>query len=253
MTEKEPPSRAVETVALSGPAPVLFLCEHASRAFPAALGDLGVDEAVRASHVAWDPGALELAERLARAFGAPLVHGAVSRLYYDCNRPPEAADSIPAKSEMFEIPGNAGLTRAQRDARRDAIYRPFCAAVDIALEKAQPAALVTIHSFTPVYFGRPRTVEIGILHDTDARLADALLAQDWLGRDVRRNDPYGPADGVTHSLKLHAVSRGLLNVMIELRNDLLATPEGADEIFALLSRNLAAALAETGVRLKEPI
>lgn len=252
MTAELQPFEVVKTVALSGPAPVLFLCEHASAQFPAALGDLGIDAAVRASHVAWDPGALDLAARLSEAFGAPLVHGGISRLYYDCNRPPEAVDSIPAKSEVFEIPGNAGLTQAQRDARRDEIYLPFCAAVDAAIETAQPAAIVTIHSFTPIYFGRPRAVEIGILHDSDARLADAMLAQDWQGRDVRRNDPYGPEDGVTHSLKRHAVTRGLLNVMIEVRNDLLADPAAAENVFALLSRNLSRALAETGVAEKEP-
>ncbi len=44
---------------------------------------------------------------------------------------------------------------------------------------------------------------------------------------VRRNSPYGPADGVTHTLKLQALSRGLPNVMFEVRNDLVR--EGAQQ------------------------
>jgi predicted N-formylglutamate amidohydrolase len=242
---------AVKTLGLSGPAPVLFLCEHAAAVFPEALGDLRIDETVRQSHVAWDPGALALATRLAERFAAPLVHGAVSRLLYDCNRPPEAPDAIPARSEVFDIPGNVGLSGEECDARCDAIYRPFCAAVDAAMTEAEPQALVTIHSFTPIYHGKPRAVEIGVLYDADSRLAEALLAQDWDGHDVRGNEPYGPADGVTHSLKLHAISRGILNVMIEVRNDLIATPEGVGEISDLLARNLTRALADSGVALEE--
>jgi predicted N-formylglutamate amidohydrolase len=40
---------------------------------------------------------------------------------------------------------------------------------------------------------------------------------------VGRNQPYGPEDGVTHTLRLHALPLGLLNVMIEIRNDLIQT------------------------------
>jgi predicted N-formylglutamate amidohydrolase len=251
MTEAGSPFEAVKTLGPPGRAAFLLLCEHASNDFPDVFGTLGLDAQVRQSHVAWDPGALALAKRLSADFAVPLVHGAVSRLCYDCNRPPEALDSIPERSEVFDIPGNRELSAQQRAARAQAIYFPFLAAVDAAVAEARPGAIVTIHSFTPVYFGTPRAVEIGVLFDADTRLAEALLAQDWGGYDVRGNEPYGPDDGVTHSLKLHAVSRGLPNVMIEVRNDLLATPDGAEAVFAVLKTNLAKALADIGVALKE--
>ena len=92
--------------------------------------------------------------------------------------------------------------------------------------------VITIHSFTPVYFGKPREVEIGILHDTDSRLADAMLTgAEGASLTVNRNDPYGPEDGVTHTLRLHALPDGLLNVMIEIRNDLI-TNEGEQAAIA---------------------
>lgn len=241
---------AVRTQGPEGPAPVLLLCEHASNAFPPRFGTLGLDDAARESHAAWDPGALDLSQRLSTAWGLPLVHSAVSRLVYDCNRPPEAPDAIPGRSEVHEIPGNRGLSAAARAARVAAVYTPFVAAVDAAIARAAPQAIVTVHSFTPVYFGRPRTVQIGILYDRDTRLADALLAEDWGRFVVRGNDPYGPDDGVTHSLKLHAVSRGLPNAMIEIRNDLLAEAHGRDAVFRLVSRNLARALQRLGIVLE---
>jgi predicted N-formylglutamate amidohydrolase len=59
-----------------------------------------------------------------------------------------------------------------------------------------------------------------------------------------KNDPYGPADGVTHTLKEHGLSNGLLNVMIEVRNDLLRTGQQQREVAhmlcALVSDSIAA-------------
>jgi len=82
---------------------------------------------------------------------------------------------------------------------------------------------VTVHSFTPVYHGVRRSVDVGILHDNDARLADAVLSVAKFdgGISVQRNEPYGPEDGVTHTLKLHSEKRQILNVMIEIKSDLI--------------------------------
>ena len=152
---------------------------------------------------------------------------------------------MPDKSERIEVPGNRNLTQAQRDERTLSTYRPFCAAVDDVLTTHTLTTLITIHSFTPIYHGKPRDVEIGILHDDDSRLADAMLAQSPLlpQRNIQRNQPYRAADGVTHSLKLHGQSNGLANVMIELRNDLLVTPQDQEnmvqELLILLNPALA--------------
>ncbi len=109
-----------------------------------------------------------------------------------------------------------------------------------------------MHSFTPVYHGAQRPVEIGVLHDTDTRLADGLLeALEGSGFECQRNEPYGPEHGVTHSLKLHAQSRGLLNVMLEVRNDLLADPVRAGDVAAVIGRALQQALRAQGVALTQ--
>ena len=47
-------------------------------------------------------------------------------------------------------------------------------------------------------------------------------------------------DGVTHTLREHAIARGLPNVMIEVRNDLIDTPSGVNRITGLLAPMLAA-------------
>ena len=104
--------------------------------------------------------------------------------------------------------------------------------------------LITIHSFTPIYYGQPRSVEIGILHDDDTAMADAMLSntQSLSHRCVERNQPYGPDDDVTHTLKVHAIPRQINNVMLEVRNDLLHCDESIEQIGELLFRLLSGAL-----------
>ena len=240
----------VKTHNADGAGAIVLVCEHASNQFPDAFGDLGLDAVTRQSHVAWDPGALVVALALSAALDAPLVAGTVSRLLYDCNRPPEAESAIPVRSEAFEIAENGALNEQQRQKRVAGIYEPFTAAVSELLamreQKGQRSIIVTIHSFTPVYFGNPRAVEFGILHDTDSRLADAMLAVsgDLPDRQIERNAPYGPQDGVTHSLKLYGVANGLANVMIEIRNDLLRTAADKAVITAEILTLLRPALAK---------
>lgn len=234
-----------EVLNASGASKIVLACEHASCFIPASLNGLGLTGDALTSHAAWDPGAKAVAQHMAARLDAPLVASCVSRLVYDCNRPPGAAGAMPARSEIYDIPGNAGLTDQARKDREDVYYTPFRSALAETIARRRHAVLVTIHSFTPVYQGVARDVEIGILHDADTRLADAMLAAvppdgPYL---VQRNQPYGPADGVTHTLKEHALPRGLLNVMIEIRNDLIRAPTAQEAMAQHLGDWISTALA----------
>ncbi|GAW34263.1 N-formylglutamate amidohydrolase [Roseovarius sp. A-2] len=240
-------TEAYEIINADGTGPAVILCEHASNHIPADYDGLGLEPSARDSHAAWDPGAEDLARRLSEALDAPMIAGRISRLIYDCNRPPEAPSAMPERTETIAVPGNVGLDEAARAARVARVYAPFTRATsDLIARRGSadtPFALITVHSFTPRWMEQPRAVEIGILHDTDARLADAMLAQEAPGRQVERNAPYGPADGVTHSLCLHGIANNLPNVMLEIRNDLIATPAQQDRIAAELLGLLRPALA----------
>lgn len=244
---------AVEEVNLSGDGPFLFVCEHASNRIPEKYENLGLDEEARLSHVAWDPGARAVALKLSKAFRSPLIASRVSRLVYDCNRPPESKGAMPAKSELYDIPGNHDLSDAARDARTRTVYRPFQEAIRRTIEdrlaRDLPVVIVTVHSFTPVYYGKPRAVEIGIIHDEDTRAADAMLSKsaDATERVVLRNAPYSAADGVAHTLQVFGTANDLANVMIEIRNDLLQDDDGIDEIVAALDVMLESAATALGI------
>lgn len=237
----------VTVVNAAGGGRVVLVCEHASRQLPEQVGTLGLSEEALASHIAWDPGALAVSRHLCDLLDAPLVYQNFSRLVYDCNRPPEAPGAMPETSEIYEIPGNRALSEGERERRTRGLYLPFHAAITTLLDARAAAGrdsvLVTMHSFTPVYMGKERAVQIGILHDADSRIADAMLgAAADCAFDIRRNEPYGPADGVTHTLIKHGLARGLKNVMIEVRNDLIQDENGQRVMAELLAALIAKAV-----------
>ncbi|MCA2012163.1 N-formylglutamate amidohydrolase [Cereibacter sphaeroides] len=229
---------------------VVLVCEHASNSFPEEFGTLGLSDADRQAHVAWDPGAFGVALALQEALQADLVAGTVSRLIYDCNRPPEAESAYPPKSEVFEIPGNTALNPEDKAARAMSVYFPFREALRSVMDARGEGILVTVHSFTPIFHGQKRACEIGILHDGDRRLADLLL-EGWPSDaplKAERNVPYGPADGVTHTLKEHPIPRGWPNVMLEIRNDLIETPTQQRMVAQLIADRLRAAFLQLKVK-----
>lgn len=235
----------------AGQSPVLLVCEHASNALPAPWGTLGLAPEQTRAHIAWDPGALGLARGLAQRLDATLIHAPVSRLIYDCNRGPDMPGAMPARSEVFDIPGNAAISPAERLARTRAVYLPWASAlhglVACRIVAGRRPVIITIHSFTPVYLGQTRAVEFGIIHDADPALARSIhaAAKAQTRLNARLNEPYSAADDVTHTLKLHATPYGLSNAMLEIRNDLIADARAEATMADTLAPLLRDALAQT--------
>ncbi len=230
---------------VEGDGPFVIACEHASNRLPRALGSLGLPQADLERHIAWDPGAADLADGLAARLGADLLKQRFSRLAIDCNRSPELPDAITVLSEDTAIPGNLGLTAEARDNRVAAFWAPFHAALDRLIDARRraerPTALVTVHSFTPVYRGVARPWHVGIISTDERGLADAVLAA--LRRDstlvVGDNEPYSAKDNVDYTIRRHGRDRGLPHVMIEVRNDLLGAARDVDRWTELLGGALA--------------
>jgi predicted N-formylglutamate amidohydrolase len=235
----------------NGRSPILLICEHASNHLPARYGTLGLNADQLESHIAWDPGALGVAQVLSRLLDAPLIHASVSRLVLDLNRDPSAPDSIWTLSERTAIPGNLDLAAEERAWRVREVYEAFHDAVDdfanVRKATGQLAAVVSIHSFTPIYRDVPRPWQIGLIFNEDERFArsvEAGLKADS-SLNVGMNEPYSPADRVFHTLERHAERRGLAPLMIEIRNDLIRTEDGQ----AAWANRLAPLLREGARRL----
>jgi predicted N-formylglutamate amidohydrolase len=224
----EPP--AVEL--RNGDGPFLVVCEHAANRVPRSLGSLGLQPADICRHIAWDLGAIEVAEGIARRLDGMLVVQRYSRLVVDCNRDPMLPDAITTFSEDTAIPGNVGIDERERARRLAEVWAPFHDAVDRVvtdrIAAGRPTALVTVHTFTPVYRGVSRPWHVGIISTDERRLAEGAL--EALRRDpaliVGDNEPYSAKDNVDYTIRRHGRDRGLPHIMIEIRNDIIGDKGG---------------------------
>ena len=235
-----------------GQSDFVLAVDHAGRLIPRALGDLGLEKSERRRHIAWDIGIADVTEAMADLMDATAILQVYSRLVIDCNRAPGHPTAIPVMSELTPIPGNEGLTDADRAARRAAIFDPYHAAITELLDARQASGrrtiLVAMHSFTPVFKGVARTVEVGVLyhHETQlSRLMLELLRAEG-GLVVGANEPYAITDTSDYTVPVHGEGRGLDHVEIEIRQDLIADAAGQ----AAWARRMARLLAAADERLR---
>jgi predicted N-formylglutamate amidohydrolase len=234
----------------------VIVCDHASNRIPDDYQSFGYAEDALQTHIAWDPGALGVARRLSAKLDAPLIWPDVSRLVLDCNRALDASSLIVVESEGRPVPANRALDPDERVRRLDRIHTPYHDAIDACLKRrlaaGLPTALIAVHSYTPVYFGKTRPWHVGIVFDEDRRMADVLIrglkADPALNVGV--NEPYAPADQVYYTVSRHAGQWDLPAAMIEIRNDEIGDEAGqrdwADRLADLLiaaAPDLAAASA----------
>jgi predicted N-formylglutamate amidohydrolase len=225
----EPP--AVEVVNADGRSNAVLVCDHASHRVPQRLGTLGLEAAQLADHIGWDPGAADVARHLAAHLDAPLVLSGYSRLVIDCNRALHSAVSIAEQSADVPVPGNHGLTPAERELRNLALFQPYHDAIARLLDGRcrRPSLLFSIHSFTPVLNGRLRPWHIGVSSRRDRQFAALLLGVLRHNGDftVGDNEPYPIEDDVDYTIPVHGEDRGLPSVMIEIRQDGIRTAADA--------------------------
>jgi predicted N-formylglutamate amidohydrolase len=233
-----------------GAAPAVLLCDHTSNAIPAALGDLGLDEAARSRHIAWDIGAAEVTRHLTEILDAPAALSGFSRLVVDCNRAHDDPTAMRQISDGTIVPGNRGLDATARALRAESCYWRYHRAVtglidDVAARGVTPA-VISIHTCTPVIKEFERPWHIGVLSNHDRRMADLLIAE--LAGDstlcVGDNQPYSGLDPHGYTIETHALPHGRPNVLLEIRQDLVDTHHGARHWAELVGQALANVMAQ---------
>ena len=216
------------------PGGIVLVADHASNAVPADI-DLGIPDHLFHEHIALDIGTEAIAELLAQTHAIPAHIAAVSRLVCDLNREESAPGLVPPESDGHPIPGNFG---ADREARLARFHRPYHAALERWLAAAEPALILSLHSFTPrlATSEAARPWEVGVLYNQDdhaARIAIPMLAAE--GLNVGDNLPYSGRD-LNYTMNRHAEAEGRAYLGVELRQDLVQTPADHSRWAALLAK-----------------
>lgn len=214
---------------------LLLVCDHASAAIPGEYNNLGLSEEQLARHIAYDIGARNVTLKLAQLLNVPAVLSTFSRLLIDPNRGFDDPTLVMRLSDGALIPGNAKADKDEIERRRSNYHTPYHQRIEDELEtieaarEGKAAILFSIHSFTPQWRGVPRPWEVTILWDSDPRLPELLLND--LGADtmltVGNNVPY---DGALKNdcMYWHGTKKGRAHALVELRQDLIADKQGAE-------------------------
>jgi predicted N-formylglutamate amidohydrolase len=239
---------------------LIFVCDHASNAVPSEYGTLGLEEGAFAAHIASDIGAADVTRALSAAYGARAVLARWSRLLIDLNRGPDDPTLVMKLSDGRIVPGNRDTGAAEVTSRLARFHKPYHDAIagEIAAARAAGSnpAIISMHSFTPVWKGFRRPWDVGVLWDRDGRLAKPLIAALARGGfNVGDNEPYdGELEGDT--MYVHGTSNGLPHVLIEIRQDLIGTREAAEKFAARLKPIIDEALKDMGpaqIRFTRPL
>jgi predicted N-formylglutamate amidohydrolase len=234
---------------------VLFICDHASNALPRAYGNLGLPAGEFSRHIAYDIGAATVTRHLAAHFDAPAILTRFSRLLIDPNRGCDDPTLVMRLSDGALIPGNARIGAGEIDRRRKLYWQPYRDAVrlqlDAMLATGVVPAIVSVHSFTPVWKSFARPWQVAVLWDSDPRMARPIIASlRAAGVTVGDNEPYdGALKGDT--LYEHGTLRGLPHVLVECRQDLVRSDDGATHWAEVLAHHLRPVLAAADTHMIE--
>lgn len=236
-------AEAVEIARTGGETPVLLTCEHASERIPEPWRWHEGDGWLRGTHWAFDIGAAEITRELCAAWGATAVLSRFSRLLSDPNREPSAPDLVLGSAEGRSVELNRGVDRAETERRLARLWHPYHDAVEQELARVDARVVLAIHTFTPVWGGKPRDFELGVLFDLEEELAERTRAElVRAGFDTRMNEPYSGKAGLIFSAHHHATRRGngVAALELEMRQDLAADPRARARLIAPLWAALSA-------------
>lgn len=204
---------------------LIISCEHAGNKIPEQYQSLfdGVDEILH-SHRGWDPGSLELAQTLAEKTNSELFAHPFTRLFIELNR------SIGHPKLFSEF--TRSLNKSERESIIETYYLPHRNTVIEAIKQNalqnRPTIHISVHTFTPVFDGKERDFEIGLLYDPK-RVPEKNVCQTWKSLlketlpnfRIRMNQPYkGISDGFTTFLRKRFDEKLYMGIELEMNQKL---------------------------------
>ena len=210
----------------------LIICDHASNHIPNVYNNLGLDKELLETHISYDIGAKEVASYVSDFLQCPLVMSDFSRLLIDPNRGIDDPTLIMKISDGNIIKGNNDISFLincdEKKKRIDSYYSIYHKIIFDIIKKSKERkvfpAIISIHSFTPLWEYKKRLIELGILWDSDDRLSNIFFNYFTNNHNklvIGDNKPYSGRMKNDTWYK-HGTKEGLPNVLIEIRQDLIS-------------------------------
>jgi len=220
---------------------LILSCEHAGNEVPDNLRYLFAKEKeVLNTHQGWDIGAWELAQFLSKKLSIDLYSCHTTRLLIEANR---SLDSKHLFSEYSNV-----LSNDEKENLVSTIYKSYRDKIQQQIEKsAKPVLHLSIHSFTPIWNGVERAVDIGILFDPQRTLETNYCKQLKLAleeklpnQSIKLNEPYkGTDDGFTTWLRKRYADKAYAGIELEVNQKYASRlPSIKREIFEAVETSL---------------
>ena len=174
----------------------------------------------------------------------PVHAGLFTRMFVDLNRPPDHPDVVPVVSYGAAVPGNAYLSKGDREARIATFHRPYWDAVrrDVNARLVDCGAVVHLssHSFSPELDPVQRVYDIGVLYDPthsfEAELSERLMFQlRAAGLNVRANQPYtGVGPAICTALRRELAGKRYAGIELETSHAVTQTAGGCARVAAAI-------------------
>ncbi|MDA9904444.1 N-formylglutamate amidohydrolase [Hyphomicrobiales bacterium] len=226
----------------------ILICDHASNHIPIEYNALGLSKEILNTHIAYDIGVKEVALNISKFLNCPLVMTNFSRLLIDANRGVDDPTLIMKISDGSVIEGNKNISfQNKSDERKKRIknfykiyHKKISDIINTSINKKIFPAIVSIHSFTPLWKGKKRSIDLGILWDSDDRLPNIFfnyLNKNYKNMDIGNNIPYS-GRMKNDTLYTHGTSQGLANILIEIRQDLILDSKGQLNFSKIITKPL---------------
>jgi predicted N-formylglutamate amidohydrolase len=231
-------------IGMPDPRSIVCVCDHASNQVPGDI-DLGIAPELLNQHIAVDLGTEQVVEILCSRYGLAAHLATISRLVCDLHREEDHPGLVPVTSDGHAIPGNLQASHAQRLER---FHKPYHHALSRWLDAADPALIVSLHSFTPrlATSDDARPWQVALLYNTDDRAAQLAIPMFCeAGFDVGDNQPYSGRD-LNYTMNRHAEACGRPYLAIEVRQDQIADAQGQQfwaQLIADIAQRVASKLA----------
>ena len=215
---------------------ILFIADHASNYIPSSLKNLGLQDNQLNSHIAYDLGVKELCINLSNLFNSKYIIGEYSRLMIDLNRDISDPTLIPEIVDRKIITKNLCLSNYDKRKRISQIYNKYHLKIKEAINHNNVTALISLHSFNPVFKKQKRNIHFGILSNQDRRLSDHVITEMQRRKlKVGDNEPY-EGNLIGDTMYKHGLKNNLHHTLIEVRNDLLSSSTKIHRVSVLLKQ-----------------